>query len=96
MIIRLSKVELFALYAEMSCLKYPKTIIDFQKMFRTEEDCAQYVYQCRWLKGFGCPKCKVESEKLYSISTCKRYECLLKGWPIQEKAILNQPDNQDY
>ena len=42
----------------MSWLKYPKTIIDFQKMFRTEEECAQYLHQCRWPRGFGCPKCK--------------------------------------
>ena len=59
----------------MSRLEYPKTIMAFQKMFRTEEDCAQYLYQCRWPRGFVCPKCKFESEKPYSISTYKRYEC---------------------
>lgn len=49
--------------------------MDFQKMFRTEEDCANYLYRCRWPKGFVCPKCKIISEKPYSIAKYKRYEC---------------------
>jgi transposase-like protein len=36
---------------------YPKTIIDFEKRFATEEACRQYLFDLRWPNGFICPKC---------------------------------------
>ena len=36
---------------------YPKTIIDFEKRFATEEACRQYLFDLRWPDGFICPKC---------------------------------------
>lgn len=59
----------------MLILKYPGTLMEFQKMFQTEEDCAQYLYKCRWPKQFVCPKCNKESDKPYLISKYKRFEC---------------------
>lgn len=37
--------------------QYPKTILEFEKNFATEEACREYLYQLRWLEGFVCPRC---------------------------------------
>lgn len=36
---------------------YPKTILDFEKRFATEEACRQYIFDLRWPEGFICPRC---------------------------------------
>ena len=37
--------------------QYPKTMLDFEKNFSTEEACREYLYQLRWPEGFVCPRC---------------------------------------
>src|SRR3989338_3639171 len=37
---------------------YPKTMLEFEKYFSTEEACREYIYQLRWPEGFICPHCK--------------------------------------
>ena len=36
---------------------YPRTIVEFQERFRTEEACREYVARLRWPEGFCCPRC---------------------------------------
>jgi transposase-like protein len=36
---------------------YPKTVLEFQKRFATEEACIEYLEQIRWPDGFRCPRC---------------------------------------
>ena len=36
---------------------YPKTLMDFEKRFSTEEACRDYLYELRWPSGFECPQC---------------------------------------
>jgi ribosomal protein L37AE/L43A len=36
---------------------YPKTILEFEARFSTEESCREYLYQLRWPNGFKCPRC---------------------------------------
>lgn len=36
---------------------YPKTILDFEQRFATEEACREYIVQLRWPEGFCCPRC---------------------------------------
>lgn len=36
---------------------YPKTILEFEKRFATEEACRQYLFDIRWPNGFCCPRC---------------------------------------
>jgi transposase-like protein len=36
---------------------YPKTILEFQQCFDTEEACLGYLAQVRWPQGFCCPRC---------------------------------------
>lgn len=37
--------------------KYPRTALEFQEQFATEEACAAYLCRVRWPSGFGCPRC---------------------------------------
>ena len=36
---------------------FPKTILDFQRRFSTDEACYEYVRDSRWPDGFRCPSC---------------------------------------
>lgn len=36
---------------------FPKTLIEFQRRFSTEEACEAYLAECRWPDGFSCPRC---------------------------------------
>ena len=42
-------------------------------MFPSAEECAEYLFQIRWTKGFVCPRCGERSG--YSIPTRKTVEC---------------------
>jgi transposase-like protein len=52
---------------------YPKTALDFQRRFSTEEACAEYLFKSRWPEGFVCPRC--EGTKGYFIASRKLVEC---------------------
>lgn len=36
---------------------FPKTILEFEQRFATDEACRAYLFQMRWLGGFCCPRC---------------------------------------
>lgn len=36
---------------------FPETLAQFQKLFPTDEACADYLEKLRWPDGFSCPKC---------------------------------------
>ena len=36
---------------------YPKTILDLERRFATDEACRAYLFQLRWPEGFVCPRC---------------------------------------
>ena len=37
--------------------EFPRSLIEFQKRFSDEADCAAYLREARWPKGFVCPAC---------------------------------------
>ena len=37
---------------------YPRTLEEFEKRFRTEAACREYLIQLRWPEGFVCPRCR--------------------------------------
>ncbi len=41
----------------MARLAYPRTIMEFQERFATEEACREYLFASRWPQGFVCPGC---------------------------------------
>jgi ribosomal protein L40E len=36
---------------------YPRTLLEFEDRFATEQACRDYLIQLRWLHGFVCPRC---------------------------------------
>jgi transposase-like protein len=37
---------------------YPRTILELERRFSTEESCRDYLFQLRWPEGFVCPRCQ--------------------------------------
>jgi transposase-like protein len=52
---------------------FPRTLIEFQRRFSTEEACEAYLAECRWPDGFRCPKCG--HDESWTISTRRTREC---------------------
>ncbi len=54
-------------------MDYPANQMEFEKMFKTEQDCTDYLISIRWPHGFECPACG-------SIRSWKknkgRFECI--------------------
>ncbi|MBK5247636.1 MAG: IS1595 family transposase [Peptostreptococcaceae bacterium] len=38
-------------------MKYPANQMEFEEMFKTEQDCIDYLSLLRWPSGFECPQC---------------------------------------
>lgn len=38
--------------------EYPKTLLEFERWFRTEKSCRAYLIRLRWPDGFKCPHCE--------------------------------------
>jgi len=54
---------------------YPKTLLEFEERFATEEACREYLFNLRWPEGFCCPCCKgakawATSRYLYKCVRC--------------------------
>ena len=39
-------------------MEYPKNLIEFEKMFSSEQQCEEYLINLRWKDGFKCPNCE--------------------------------------
>ena len=56
---------------------YPKSLLEFEHWFRTEEACYEYLFRLRWPKGFRCPHCEHKrawkrSRSLFLCGSCRR------------------------
>lgn len=68
---------------------YPRTILEFEQRFATEEDCRRYLFQMRWPEGFSCPRCgsiKAWATKrgLYRCSQCDYQISVTAGTIFQD------------
>jgi len=36
---------------------YPRTLAEFERRFRSEQSCRDYLFRLRWPEGFRCPRC---------------------------------------
>ncbi len=68
---------------------YPKTLMDLEARFSTEESCREYLFQLRWPNGFSCPTCghtkawKMKSG-LFRCTKCKRKVSITAGTIFQD------------
>lgn len=52
---------------------FPRSIVEFQEWFPTEETCEEYLVNSRWPDGFECPVCG--DEEFYYLSTRRVLKC---------------------
>jgi hypothetical protein len=63
---------------------FPKTAMDFEERFSTEEACREYLIGLRWPDGFRCPSCQgakawVNNRHLMVCAQCGRQSSLTAG-----------------
>ncbi len=62
-----------------------QSLRDFLKLYGTELQCAQAVFQARWPQGFRCPACgyhkycQLHTRKVFQCIRCKRQVSLTAG-----------------
>jgi transposase-like protein/Zn ribbon nucleic-acid-binding protein len=69
--------------------QYPKTLIEFEKQFTTDEACRDYLFQIRWPNGFQCPRCQKQkawktSRQLYHCVNCGHQTSVTAGTIFQD------------
>jgi hypothetical protein len=73
---------------------FPKTLLEFQTQFETEEACRAYLAKCRWPDGFVCPRCG--HRQAYELSSLRHFR---QNWAqcatTTHWALLSQPDKQE-
>ena len=63
---------------------YPKTLMEFEKRFFSEEACREYLFQLRWPNGFVCPHC--QHTKAWKTD-CELYHCTNCGLETSVTAV---------
>lgn len=65
-------------------MEYPKTQIDFEKMFSTDTDCQEYLYNIRFPNGYTCTvcgnnQCWLNSRKVIICKYCRTESTVTSG-----------------
>ena len=63
---------------------YPKTLMELERRFSSEEACREYLFALRWPDGFACPKCGGDrswrtSRGLWLCGDCRRQVSVTAG-----------------
>jgi len=67
---------------------YPRTLMDFESRFCTEDACVDYLVQLRWPDGFACPSCEGRKawrteRLLFHCANCGRQSSVTAGTVFQ-------------
>lgn len=67
---------------------YPRTLMEFESRFSTEEACVDYLVQMRWPEGFVCPSCDGRKawrtgRMLFHCATCGHQVSVTAGTIFQ-------------
>jgi Zn ribbon nucleic-acid-binding protein/transposase-like protein len=52
---------------------FPKTLLEFEKRFSTEDQCREYLAKIRWPDGFVCPAC--QGKDAFRLKSRELFEC---------------------
>lgn len=63
---------------------YPKTLLEMERRFATEEACREYLTQLRWPVGFICPACRgqvgwIDRRQRWTCQGCRRQSTVTAG-----------------
>jgi transposase-like protein len=57
---------------------FPRTVLEFQRRFATDETCLEYLTESRWPDGFVCPRCR--GRESYWKAPRKLFQCKACGY----------------
>lgn len=57
---------------------YPRTVLEFEERFSSEESCREYLWRLRWPDGFRCPRCGGREGWWLRRDLCRCRECDLQ------------------
>jgi len=68
---------------------YPKTLLEFERQFDSDEACRAYLVALRWPEGFRCPRCGHERSwlnrrGLFECAACHRQTSVTAGTIFQD------------
>ena len=68
---------------------YPKTLLELERQFTTDQACREYLFALRWPDGFVCPRCGGEqawpmSRGLWLCRSCRRQASVIAGTIFQD------------
>ena len=68
---------------------YPRTILELEQRFPSDEACRQYLFEIRWPSGFSCPRCGHDvawhmSRDLYLCAGCRFQVSVTAGTIFQD------------
>ena len=71
---------------------YPKTLIEMERRFSSDEACRQYLFQLRWPEGFVCPRCSGNkvwqmARGLWLCRTCRLQVSVTAGTVFQDSHL---------
>jgi transposase-like protein len=62
---------------------YPRTLLELERRFSTEQACREYLFELRWPDGFRCPRC--EAGKSWALQS-GRVQCAGCGYQVSMTA----------
>ena len=62
---------------------YPRTLLELERRFSTEQACREYLFDLRWPDGFRCPRC--EAGKSWALQS-GRVQCAGCGYQVSTTA----------
>jgi len=72
---------------------FPRSLLDFQRRFATEDACRDYLTACRWPDGFVCPRCgkshalELPTRRLWRCLGCRRETSITAGTVLHRTRI---------
>jgi len=71
---------------------YPRTLLEFERRFATEEACRRYLIELRWPEGFVCPRCGSKSSwsmtrGLLLCASCRHQASVMAGTIFQDSRV---------
>lgn len=68
---------------------YPRTLLEFEQRFHSEDKCLEYLFRLRWPQGFRCPHCEHQrawstKRNLYRCMCCDLQTSITAGTIFQD------------
>jgi transposase-like protein len=71
---------------------YPRTLLELERRFVSEEACRQYLFALRWVEGFICPRCGGKTawstvRGLWLCADCRHQSSVTAGTVFQDSHL---------